>query len=160
MTDKTHHYEVRTRWTGETGAGTATYRGFERAHDIEADGRPALQGSADSAFRGDPGRWNPELFLVAALSECHMLSYLALAPAAGVNVLGYTDTASGSMVTHATASGEFTEVVLRPHVTVAEEAMAGAAAELHKKANEKCFIARSVNFPVRHEPTITVADSD
>lgn len=159
MAGKIHHYEVRTRWTGDTGTGTATYRGFARSHDIEADGKPLLRGSADAEFRGDPERWNPEGFLLAALSECHMLSYLGLAPAAGVTVVGYTDTARGSMATHADASGEFTEAVLRPHVTVAEESMAGAAAELHKRANEKCFIARSVNFPVYHEPTVTVAGS-
>ncbi len=158
MADKTHHYEVRTQWTGDTGAGTASYHGFERAHDVEADGRPVLRGSSDAAFRGDPARWNPELFLLAALSECHMLSYLGLAPAAGVIVVGYADTAGGSMVTHADASGEFTEVTLRPHVTVADEAMVATAAELHKKAGEKCFIARSVNFPVHHEPTVTVAE--
>ncbi|WP_173434310.1 OsmC family protein [Allosalinactinospora lopnorensis] len=157
MADKSHHYEIRTRWTGDTGTGTLSYRGFERAHDIEADGKPALLGSADSAFRGDPARWNPEYFLVAALSECHMLSYLALAVSAKVNVVGYEDRATGTMVTHADASGEFVEVTLHPVVTVAEAVMVDAAEALHKKANEKCFIVRSVDFPVHHEPVTRVA---
>ncbi|MUL39879.1 OsmC family peroxiredoxin [Streptomonospora sp. PA3] len=156
MADKQHHYEVGVRWTGNTGAGTESYRSFERAHDIEAEGRPVLQGSADAAFRGDPARWNPEDLLVGALSECHMLSYLSLAPAAGVNVVAYTDTATGTMTTHRDASGEFDEVVLHPVVTVAEAGMAEAARKLHEKAHEVCFIARSVNFPVRHEPEIRV----
>ncbi|MFC3997240.1 OsmC family protein [Nocardiopsis sediminis] len=157
MSDKAHHYEVRTRWTGNTGSGTTTYRGYGRDHDVEADGRPVLQGSADAAFRGDPARWNPEDLLLAALSECHMLSFLALSVAAGVNVVAYEDTATAQMVTHADSSGEFTEAVLHPVVTVAEEGMAEAARALHAKAHEKCFIARSVNFPVRNEPVIRVA---
>ncbi|MBV2362703.1 OsmC family protein [Streptomonospora nanhaiensis] len=157
MADKSHHYEVAVRWTGNTGSGTAGYRAYERSHDITAEGRPTLPGSADAAFRGDPARWNPEDLLVAALSECHMLSYLALSVAAGVNVVAYTDTATGTMVTHRDSSGEFTEVTLHPVVTVAEAGMVGAAAELHERAHRACFIARSVNFPVRHEPEIRVA---
>ncbi|QBI52663.1 OsmC family protein [Streptomonospora litoralis] len=160
MADKHHHYEVRVTWTGNTGSGTAGYRAFERAHDVEAAGRPVLKGSADAAFRGDPARWNPEDQLVSALSECHMLSYLSLAPSAGVNVVAYTDTATGTMTTHRDASGEFDEVVLHPVVTVAEQGMAETARRLHEKAHEVCFIARSVNFPVRNEPEIRVAESE
>lgn len=157
VADKSHNYEVRVTWTGNTGSGTRSYRAFDRSHDIAYEGRPTLLGSADVAFRGDADRWNPEGFLLSALSECHMLSYLALCPAAGVDVAAYTDTASGTMVTHADGGGEFTEVVLRPVVTVTGEGMAATAEELHAKAGEKCFIARSVNFPVRHEPTVHVA---
>ncbi|GAA1758206.1 MULTISPECIES: OsmC family protein [Streptomonospora] len=157
MADKVHHYRVSVRWTGNTGEGTTGYRSFERSHDVEAEGRPVLKGSADSAFRGDPARWNPEDLLVSALSECHMLSYLALAPAAGVDVVAYTDTATAAMTTHRDGSGEFDEAVLHPVVTVAEAGMAEAARSLHEKAHEKCFIARSVNFPVRNEPEIRVA---
>ncbi|GAB3457325.1 OsmC family protein [Streptomonospora sediminis] len=158
MADKSHHYEVSVRWTGNTGSGTSAYRGFERAHDVEAAGRPVLKASADSAFRGDPARWNPEDLLVSALSECHMLSYLSLAPAAGVDVVAYTDTATGTMTTHRDSSGEFDEVVLHPVVTVAETGMAETAKALHERAHEVCFIARSVNFPVRNEPEIRIAD--
>ncbi|WP_067963533.1 OsmC family protein [Nocardiopsis trehalosi] len=160
MGDKVHHFEVRTRWTGNTGAGTTSYRGYGRGHDVEADGRPVLRASAAAAFRGDPERWNPEDLLLAALSECHMLSYLALSVAAGVDVVAYTDTATASLVTRADASGEFTEAVLRPVVTVAAPDMADAARDLHARAHRACFIARSVNFPVRHEAVVRVADGD
>ncbi|WP_193374752.1 OsmC family protein [Nocardiopsis baichengensis] len=156
--DKEHGYEVRVRWTGNRGEGTASYRAFGRDHDVEAEGRPLLKGSADKAFRGDPERWNPEDMLVAALSECHMLSYFALAVGAGVNVVAYEDRATGTMVTHADSSGEFTEVVLHPVVTVADAAMVERARELHDKAHRACFIARSVNFPVRNEPEIRVQE--
>jgi len=157
--DKSHHYEVSVEWTGNTGSGTATYRGYGRDHDVSAPGRPTLKGSADKAFRGDPDRWNPEDFLLAALSECHMLSYLALSVTAGVDVVGYRDTATATMVTHADSSGEFTEAVLHPVVTVADAAMLEKAEHLHEAAARACFIARSVNFPVRHEPVIEVAGS-
>jgi organic hydroperoxide reductase OsmC/OhrA len=53
--------------------------------------------------------------------------------------------------------GRFTEVMLRPRVTVADAGMAERAQELHAEASGKCFIASSVNFPVRHDPTVTVA---
>jgi len=49
----------------------------------------------------------------------------------------------------------FTDVLLRPEVTVAEPGMVAAAAGLHERANRLCFIARSVAFPVRHEPRTT-----
>jgi organic hydroperoxide reductase OsmC/OhrA len=56
------------------------------------------------------------------------------------------------------SGGAFTEVMLRPHVTVADASMVEAARDAHAMANELCFIARSVNFPVHHEPEIVVAD--
>ncbi|RCV50625.1 OsmC family protein [Marinitenerispora sediminis] len=157
MAEKHHHFEVRVRWTGNTGAGTTGYRSYERSHDVEADGKPPLPGSAAVAFRGDADRWNPEELLMAALSQCHMLSYLAVAVAAKVNVVDYTDTATGTMVTHADGSGEFTEVTLHPVVTVADPESADTARRLHRRASELCFIARSVNFPVHHEPVIRTA---
>jgi organic hydroperoxide reductase OsmC/OhrA len=104
---------------------------------------------------GDPKRWNPELELTAALSQCHLLWYLHLCAAAGVIVTSYTDEASGSMTEDDDGGGRFTEVVLRPRVTVASAGMAAAATRLHQEAHARCFIANSVNFPVRHEPVIT-----
>jgi organic hydroperoxide reductase OsmC/OhrA len=149
---RTHTYETVVTWTGNTGTGTSGYRDYERAHDVRADGRPVIPGTSDPAFRGDPSRWNPEQLLVASLSQCHMLWYLHLATRAGVVVTAYTDPATGTMAEEADGSGQFTEVILRPEVTVAEAEMAPKAAELHEAAHVMCFIARSVNFPVRHEP--------
>ncbi|CAM05619.1 organic hydroperoxide reductase OsmC/OhrA [Saccharopolyspora erythraea NRRL 2338] len=153
---KTHSYAATVTWTGNTGHGTASYRGYSRDHDVEIAGKPRLAGSADPAFRGDPARHNPEDLLVASLSECHLLWYLALCSAAGVVVTGYRDEASGTMVEDRESGGHFTEVVLRPQVTVSDESMLSKAAELHQQAHAKCFIANSVNFPVRHEPQISV----
>ncbi|GAA1616445.1 OsmC family protein [Actinoplanes couchii] len=149
-----HDYRVTVRWSGDTGAG---YRDYTRDHDVLAEGKPTLQGSADPVFRGVPERWNPEDLLVAALAECHMLSFLSLCARARIAVTDYRDTAAGIMREGAGHPGRFTEVVLRPQVTVADPAMIERAAALHQEAHEQCFIANSVNFPVRHEPT-TVAN--
>jgi organic hydroperoxide reductase OsmC/OhrA len=156
---RTHRYDLSMTWTGNRGTGTSGYRDYGRDHEIGAEGRPVLEGSSDPVFRGDKTRWNPELELVAALSQCHMLSYLHVCVTAGVVVTGYDDTPYGLMAETEDGGGHFTEVVLRPSVTVASADMADRARELHGEASEKCFIASSVNFPVRHEPSVTVAAS-
>ncbi|RKN35164.1 OsmC family protein [Streptomyces hoynatensis] len=152
-----HGYDITTRWTGNTGSGTEGYKAYGREVDVVAAGKPTMiLGSADPAFLGDAERWNPEEMLVASLSACHMLSYLAACALRGVVVTSYEDTAHGSMA-ETGGSGQFTEVVLRPVVTVAEESMVAAATELHQAAHESCFIANSVNFPVRHEASVRSA---
>jgi len=156
---RTHRYDLATTWTGNRGTGTSGYRDYGRDHEVRADGRPAIEGSADRVFHGDRVRWNPELELVAALSQCHMLSYLHVCTAAGVVVTAYDDAPYGLMAEAEDGGGRFTEVVLRPSVTVASAGMAERAARLHEEAGEKCFIASSVNFPVRHEPSVTVASA-
>lgn len=152
-----HTYATSLRWSGNRGEGTASYRGYGREHVISAPGKPDLAASSDPAFRGDSSRWNPEELLVAALSSCHLLFYLHLCADAGVVVVDYEDDAGGVMVQGADGGGEFREVVLRPRVTVAEEAMVEAAVAQHARAHGLCFIARSVNFEVRHEPLVEAA---
>jgi organic hydroperoxide reductase OsmC/OhrA len=148
-----HTYETVVTWTGDRGSGTSGYRDYDRAHEVTADGPNVILGSSDPAFRGDRARWNPEQLLVAALSQCHMLQYLHLCADAGVVVTGYVDHAHGIMA-EIGQGGHFTEVVLRPEVRVASPAMAEAAMALHAAAHRACFIASSVNFPVRHQPQV------
>jgi len=148
-----HHYEVKTVWTGNNGEGTKTYRSYRRDHVINVGNKPEIPGSSDPAFRGDPSRYNPEDLLVAALSACHMLSYLHLCAINGVVVTAYEDSAHGTMQEKPDGSGEFTHVVLRPQVTISE-GEAAKAKELHHQAHELCFIANSVKFPVEVEPAI------
>ena len=150
-----HRYSVIVTWTGNTGTGTSTYRSYERAHEISAEGKPAIGASSDPVFRGDRTRWNPEELLVAALSSCHQLWYLHLCADAGIVVVEYVDHAEGWMEETPDGSGQFTRVVLRPKVTISSGA-AAKAKELHHEAHAKCFIARSVNFPVENEPEIAV----
>lgn len=151
-----HHYRVTARWTGDRGTGTSGYRDYDRAVTLSVAGKPDLLASADRPFRGDPARWNPEDLLLSALAECHLLSYLHACVTAGVVVTSYEDDAVGTMVLDGTGGGAFREVTLRPRVTVAEEDMIDAARAAHAQANAWCFIANSVNFPVRHEATVTV----
>lgn len=153
MSDGEHHYTVKVVWTGDRGQGTANYRAYGRDHLISAAGKPDIPGSSDPAFRGDAARWNPEDLLVASLSACHKLWYLHFCAVNGVVVTAYEDEAEGTMVTDADGGGRFTSVTLKPVVTIS----AGdpeKALSLHHAAHEKCFIARSVNFPVACEARV------
>jgi organic hydroperoxide reductase OsmC/OhrA len=152
---RTHQYEVAVTWQGNRGTGTSDYKSYGRENVASAAGKPDIAGSSDPTFRGDPTRWNPEELLVAALSQCHLLSYLHLAAAHGIVVVEYVDRASGTMEQTATGGGHFTSVTLRPVVTIT----AGdpeLARKLHHQASENCFIAASMNFPVTHRPEIVV----
>lgn len=148
---KSHQYEVTVTWTGNTGSGTSSYRAYERAHEVRTQGKPAIVGSSDPAFRGDSSRWNPEELLVASLAQCHMLWFLHLCAVEKIVVTEYEDRPRGTMAETADGGGRFEEVVLRPRVTLADPGQAERAAGLHERAGELCFIANSVNFPVRHE---------
>lgn len=153
-----HRYEVELEWQGDRGEGTSSYRAYGRQHVVRAAGKVhEIAGSSDRVFHGDRDRWNPEELLLTALSQCHMLSYLHVATNHGVIVRAYTDSAAGTMHEDGRGGGVFTEATLRPVVTVAEASMLALADELHAEAAEKCFIAASVAFPVRHDPTSIVA---
>ena len=104
--------------------------------------------------QGDRTRWSPEDLLVASLSACHKLWYLHLCAEAGVVVDAYVDEAIGVMEESADGSGQFVEVTLRPRVILAPGSDKAKAQSLHHQAHSKCFIARSVNFPVLCEPVI------
>lgn len=155
MTD--HHYALGLTWTGNRGSGTSGYRDYDRSCVLTAEGKPELLGSSDPTFRGDRTRWNPEELLVAALSQCHLLSYLHSAVNHGVVVTAYADEPLGTM-SQVGQGGRFTSVVLRPRVTIADPTQVELAREIHHEAGENCFIAASVSFPVTHEPEILVAE--
>jgi organic hydroperoxide reductase OsmC/OhrA len=150
-----HHYDARLAWEGNLGTGTATYQGYGRQWRIRINGKPDLVGTADPAFRGDREKHNPEDLLLAALSSCHMLSYLALCAREKISVVSYTDEASAVMKTTPDGGGRFESVMLRPRVEIADAGRDTLAMELHKKAHALCFIASSVSFPVRHEAVVT-----
>jgi len=152
-----HRYALSLEWTGDRGYGTSDHRAYGRDHVVRAAGKHDLLGSADRPFRGDVDRWNPEETLLSALAQCHLLSYLHAAASAGVVVVGYADEPTGTMRQTDGGGGHFVEVTLRPVVTVRDADQAELAASLHQAASERCFIASSVNFPVRHEPRTVVA---
>lgn len=152
-----HQYILTVEWTGNNGTGTDHYRSYERDHVVRVESKPDLHGSADPTFRGDRSKHNPEDLLLAALSACHMMSYLHVCAIHGVVVTAYRDEATGSMETFGDGSGRFTEVVLHPDVVVRDADMQAKANALHAKASALCFIANSVNFPVHHRATVRIA---
>jgi organic hydroperoxide reductase OsmC/OhrA len=152
-----HNYAITVDWTGNRGTGTSHYKAYGREHTITAGGRasveqPPILGSSDQTFHGDADRWNPEELLLAALSQCHLLSYLHVAARHGVIVTAYTDAAIGTMEQLPAGGGRFTSVTLRPRVTIGDPEQITLADALHAEAARECFIAASVNFPVLHEP--------
>lgn len=153
-----HDYRVDVVWTGNTGQGTTSYRGYARTHEVRAEGKNAIDASADPVFLGEAERYNPEELLVASLSQCHMLWFLHLAADHGVVVIGYHDRARGTLAENSDGSGQFREVVLNPEVTVEDIASVDVAEALHRRAHELCYIAKSVNFPVLLEPSTRVAN--
>ena len=85
--ERDHQYAVTVVWQGNQGTGTSGYREYSRANEVTAVGKAhPIVGSADRTFHGDRERWNPEELLLAALSQCHMLSYLHVATRHGVVV--------------------------------------------------------------------------
>lgn len=151
----THHYRVRCRWSGSTGVG---YEAYDRAHDGEA--RPAdatLRLSSDPAFRGDPTLLNPEQLVVLAASSCQLLSFLAVAARARIDVVDYVDEAEAVMPED-DPPARITRIVLRPRIQVA--AGPGASLErvshLVEVAHRECFIANSLRSEIVVEPAITI----
>jgi len=153
-----HDYQVRTLWTGNSGTGTSHYHAYSRDHEICGKGKRApVRGSSDAAFRGDASRYSPEELLVGSLSACHMLWFLHLCADTGIVVTDYRDEATGIMRENEDGSGEFTRVVLRPRAVLADSSRTAEAIALHDRAHQLCFVARSMNFPVEHEPVVVAS---
>jgi len=148
-----HSYRATLSWRGET----RDYDGYSREYSVAIPGKPKFRGSADVAFKGDARLYNPEDMLVVSLATCHMLSYLAVCARLGITVLAYDDEAEGIMAIKDRRM-RFTEVTLHPRVTLAPGADRTRADAAHEQAHDECFIANSVNFPVRHEATLILAD--
>lgn len=153
---KQHIYNATINWTGNQGTGTSEYKAYSRNHIISSPDKKDIEGSSDPSFRGDKSRHSPEDLLLDSISACHMLWYLHLCSVNGVVVTAYTDNATAIMTEEKDGSGKFTEATLNPTVTVQHENMIPKANALHHEANKLCFIARSVNFPIHHNPTAFV----
>jgi organic hydroperoxide reductase OsmC/OhrA len=154
---KDHRYDIQTRWTGNQGSGTSNYYAYKRDFEVTAPGKAEpILGSSDPHFRGDPERYNPEELLVASLSTCHMLWMLHLCAKAGIVITAYSDEAYGVMRENEDGSGEFVSVTLKPWITITDGARVAETIDLNHQAHELCFIARSINFPVRVEPAVDV----
>ena len=145
---KEYSYQISLQWVGNRGTGTSNYKAYDRAYEIELPGKPKIFGSSDPAFLGDPTKHNQEELLIAALSSCHMLWYLHLCADAKIIVTTYRDRAAGKMTITENGGGRFTQVILKPEITISTSSKLEQAQQLHHKAHQLCFIANSVNFPV------------
>lgn len=152
-----HEYKTHLVWNGNHGSGTSTYAGYGRDYIVEIDGKPPLRGSADPMFRGSAELPNPEDLFVAALSSCHMLSYLALCAQKGVSVLSYEDHATGMLLLTPDGGGRFEDVTLNPVVTIDDGAKLLLAESLHDDAHRLCYIASSSSTPIHHFAVVRIA---
>jgi organic hydroperoxide reductase OsmC/OhrA len=146
-----HH--IRLTW----GKGDVpfTYNAYPRNHAIAfKNGQETMVASASPAYRGDAAKADPEDLLVASLSSCHMLSFLAIASKKKVTVTSYEDDAIGFLESDGSNGGTLwiTRVVLRPNVKC--DADTATLEEMHHLAHEACFIANSVKTEVRVEPQL------
>jgi organic hydroperoxide reductase OsmC/OhrA len=127
---------------------------FSRDNRLGAEGHPEVPGALPAAFGGHSRGYSPEDLMILSLSECHLLTYLRLAQKSRIAILRYRDRATGRLGKNASGMIQLVEVVLRPRVTVARGSDLAAAKALHERAHHHCFMANSVNFPVRNEPEI------
>lgn len=155
-----HSYKVTIEWTGNTGQGTKDYRSYERSHSILSEKKTNLLCSSDPAFRGDPTKWNPEELLLSSLSSCHMLWYLHLCSEKKIVVTKYVDHAVATMAVESTGAGRFQEATLYPIIEITDPSRISEAEKLHEGAHKKCFIANSINFPVKVVASITASAKD
>ena len=153
-----HNYKLATKWTGNQGTETFNHKDFERSYTIQIENKADIFGSSDPEFRGDKTKHNPEELLLASVSSCHMLWYLYLCYEAQIMVTNYVDNATAILEETENGNGKFSSITLNPIITVTEESMVEQATELHKKANEFCFVANSLNLKVDHQPVINVAE--
>lgn len=148
---RAHDFTSRIVWTGNRGSGTSSYKAYDRTWDIAVPGKPVVSCSNDPMLGGDPSLMNPEDLLISALSACHMLWYLHLASSAGLTVLGYEDHPVGHGESEPDGTGRFVAATLRPVITLKAGDDQAKADAIHGEIHKYCFIARSVNFSVKHE---------
>lgn len=130
-----------------------TYDTYNRDHVWHIDGGIDVPASAAPEYRGTLERVDPERALIAALSSCHMLTFLALAARKRLVVDAYEDAASGVMTKNAKGKLFVSHCTLRPKITWGGPAPSAAEIEaLHHKSHEECFIANSVLTEVTVEP--------
>jgi organic hydroperoxide reductase OsmC/OhrA len=156
-----HTFEITLTYPAAPGQLTPPEANFSRNSAMRAAGKHEVAASSPTAFGGDASRYNPEELMLMSLSQCHMLTYLAVAAKKRITIVGYEDRATGELGIgpHGVAGKmSMQKVVLHPHVIVAKGTDLADANAMHEKAHANCFMANSVNFPVTAEPTIVEAD--
>ena len=155
MSGHDHTFTVTCAWTGSTGDG---YDAYDRSHRGAAPPAiAALDLTSDPVYRGDPNLLNPEQLLVLAASSCQLLSFLAVAARARIDVVSYTDDADGVMPENPRPM-RITRINLRPQITVRGAATEERVAHLCEVAHKECFIANSVTTEIVVTPTFTFVE--
>lgn len=149
----THKYQAAVSWRGSTAVG---YDAYNRQHTAAAPpAQAALTLSSDPAFRGNPALLNPEQLLVMAAASCQLLSFLAVAARARLDVVAYEDSATAEMPEDVKPV-HITRIVLRPVITVRAGVTLERLAHLSEVAHRECYIANSLKTEVLVEPTFHI----
>ena len=135
------------------GSRDFSYDTYSRDHTWTFGAGVQLQASAAPDYMGSAEKVDPEEAFVAALSSCHMLTFLAIAARKHLIVDSYVDAAVGYLEKDDEGTLCVTRVVLRPKVSFAAQSSPSASAleKLHQQAHEHCFIANSVRSSVTIE---------
>lgn len=143
-----HEFPVRLKWEGSTVPAD-----YSRNAIAGAPGKHVIQVSTGPSYGGDPSRWNPEDLFGAALANCHMLTFLALARKAGVDVRSYEEDATVTLdtVQHVT---RITKVRLAPKITISASSDPEKTREMFEKAHKYCFVGNSTTAEIVMEPTV------
>ena len=145
-------HKANIKWT--RGSVDFAYKTYSRDHTWRFDNGIEVPASAAPAYLGNAQRVDPEAAFVAALSSCHMLTFLALASNKGFVVDSYEDSAIGHLEKNGGGKLAITRVELHPKIIYggAKQPTPADLEWLHDKAHRECFIANSVTTEVRVEP--------
>jgi len=148
-----HRYAATCQWRGSTAIG---YENYDRSHEVTtAPAQQSLAMSSDPAFHGHPELLNPEQLLVMAAASCQMLSFLAIAARARLDVVEYRDQAEGFMPEDDKPM-RITRIVLKPRVVIKGEVREERVRQLLHTAHEQCFIANSLKTSIEIIPEIII----
>ena len=158
----TQIFEINLTYPADASQPQLPAANFSRNSQLSAMGKHHVAASSPSTYGGDDTRYNPEELLLMSLSQCHMLTYLAIAAKKQMTIVAYEDRATGQLSMGREGADGFgvagkmsmREVTLHPRVTVAKGTNLDDARAMHVKAHANCFMANSVNFPVTTLPEI------
>ena len=143
-TYKSFHYKAKTTWS-------SARRGM-----LSAAGKPNIIVGSPPEFKGEPDVWAPEELLVGSLNTCMMLTFLTLAQRQGLTPVGYESEAEG-LLDNVEGKYHFTEVTIRPRVTLKSETELELARKSMESVDAHCFIANSINARITLTPEFVVA---
>lgn len=146
-----HSYPFSLDWRGNTLDAA-----YSRNATASAEGKVLLPVSSAAEYAGDVLRWNPEDLLGVALANCHMLTFLALASKAKLEVKAYEDRAEAILDTVDKVTS-VTAIRLSPTIRVAAGTSMAKVIDLFQKAHKYCFVANSIKAKVIMEPRVVEA---